>query len=181
MPLLEFLTVSNKNSPLTELRDKLSTVEALASILKQQILQQQSRSQLNSLSNSDTNLNLPQKEVSNPYQEETVHSNYQLQNLNTQQQRALALLTTHKNITFPLQGCAMVSPQENSGYFEKFKEMRRKFANQDFFVRLDSTSATFVVHTKMKSSGNKSKDSAHKQYRQIRSFSSLNGAEFESA
>lgn len=40
-PLLEYITASNRHSHLTELRDKLSAVETLASILKQQILQVQ--------------------------------------------------------------------------------------------------------------------------------------------
>lgn len=68
----------------------------------------------------------------------------------------------------------MISPQENIGYFDKFKEMRRRFEKQEFFVGLDSERATFTVHTKVSSDN-------VKQYRQQRAFSTLNGAEFESA
>ena len=122
------------------------------------------------------------KQVSNPFQaDQSASSSYHLENLSTQQQEALRLLTTNKNIIFPIKGTAMISPQDaNSGYFEKFKEMRRRFVNQEFFVGLDSERATFTVHTKMKSGGS-NKDNSGKQYRQVRAFSSLNGAEFESA
>lgn len=126
--------------------------------------------------------NKNQKQVSNPFQDDQskMQNSYHIQNLTIQQKQALSLLTEHKNITFPIKGTAMISPQENIGYFDKFKEMRRRFVNQEFFVGLDSENKIFTVHTKMRSNGN-SKDSSGKQYRQVRSFASLNGAEFESA
>eukprot|EP01083_Nonionella_stella_P188242 693396_1 len=170
-PVLQFITARNRHSQLTELRDKLSVIEQVATLLKQEISEIQNRS------NSDSNLHVSSSKVSNPIlSESSQNKSYLLHNLNTQQQQSLSLLTTQKKITFPIKGTAMISPQDNTPYFDKFKEMRRRFVNQEFFVGLDSERATFAVHTKMKAT-----EASGKQYRQIRSFSSLSGAEFESA
>eukprot|EP00485_Elphidium_margaritaceum_P003179 CAMPEP_0202688178 /NCGR_PEP_ID=MMETSP1385-20130828/3713_1 /ASSEMBLY_ACC=CAM_ASM_000861 /TAXON_ID=933848 /ORGANISM="Elphidium margaritaceum" /LENGTH=970 /DNA_ID=CAMNT_0049343085 /DNA_START=34 /DNA_END=2946 /DNA_ORIENTATION=+ len=206
-PLLEFMTASNRHSHLTELRDKLTTVEALATALKQEILAVQSKMgdavqqpmylAAHTSANATASAGVVgggalggvggrtslKKHVSNPFQEDVSspsRQSYHLDNLTLQQQQALSLLNKHSNITFPLKGTAMTSPQESIGYFEKFKEMRRRFVNQEFFVRMDLERATFTVHTKQKLGAN-NKDASGRQYRQVRSFSSLNGAEFESA
>jgi len=178
-PLLDYITPANRHSHLTELRDKLSAVEALAGLLKQQIseLQSDKTGKVQALEVEAGASS--KKQVSNPFQEDaSSKTTYHLDNLSVEQKQALSLLTMHKNVTFPLKGTAMNSPQESIGYFDKFKEMRRRFVNQDFFVSLDLVTRTFTVHSKMKSGG--SKETA-KQYRQVRSFASLNGAEFESA
>eukprot|EP01084_Bolivina_argentea_P011098 20740_1 len=191
-PLLDYIIPSNRHSYLAELRDKLAAIESISSMLKQEILQVQSKSNLSgsdgnlhsasSINNKKNKNHHKKKEVSNPYQNDGhIGSSYLLINLTTQQQQALSLLTTQKKITFPLKGTAMISPQENTPYFDKFKEMRKNFGSQEFFIGLDSETRTFTVHTKYKNNDSKGKDKNTKQYRQIRSFSSLNGAEFESA
>lgn len=126
--------------------------------------------------------------VSGPLSQTSQQQNsYQLRNLNNEQQQALALLTTHQNITFPVTGIGSFSPQEstsNTHIYERYKEMRKKFPHQEFMIGLNCTEATFNVHSKSKRSGvsnYRSKDGVAKQYRQVRSFSSLNGAQFEIA
>jgi len=177
-PLIEYITALNKHSKLTALRDKLSAVEAVASILRREIQQIQSTSNAESMSmnrvhNAD-HADFDKKQVSNPFMSDSSGSfSYKLSNLTHQQQQILSSLTTRRKITFPLKGTSTVSPQENVGFDVKFKEMRRRYERQDFFVGLDSERCTLTVHTKISTDG--------KQYRQVRSFASLSGAEFESA
>lgn len=123
---------------------------------------------------SPDHADLDKKVVSNPFLSESSNSlSYKLENLTHPQQQILSSLTTRKKITFPLKGTSTISPQENVGFDVKFKEMRRRYERQEFFVGLDSERCTLTVHTKISTDG--------KQYRQVRSFASLSGAEFESA
>merc|ERR1719361_1769514 len=180
-PLIEYVTALNTHSQLTELRDKLSAVEAVAQILKREIQQIQSQSnsvtdisRMNRVHNPD-HADLDKKQVSNPFMTESNSSFcYKLENLTHQQQQILSSLTTRRKITFPLKGTSTVSPQDTNVSFEKkFAEMRRRYERQEFYVGLNSERATLTVHTKISTDG--------KQYRQVRSFASLSGAEFESA
>jgi len=180
-PLIEYVTALNTHSKLTELRDKLSAVEAVAQILRREIQQIQSQSnsgaditRMNRVHDSDQ-ADFDKKQVSNPFMTESSSSfSYKLENLTHQQQQILSSLTTRRKITFPLKGTSTVSPQDTNVSFEKkFAEMRRRYERQEFYVGLNSERATLTVHTKISTDG--------KQYRQVRSFASLSGAEFESA